>query len=138
MKNIYTLLIGIVFSITILKAQEAPPQAFSFKATIQGANGQTVVDKMIRLRISILQDDMNGFTAYSEFFTPTTNHYSQTDVEIGHGNVISGIFSSIDWSNHKYFLKVEVDAKGGTNYQLLSVTQLLSVLMHFMQDQLVQ
>ena len=105
----------------------APPQAFSFKATIQGANGQTVVNKMIRLRISVLQDDMNGFTAYSEYFTPTTNHYSQVDVEIGRGNVLSGIFSSIDWSAHTYFLKVEVDAKGGTNYQLLSVTQLLSV-----------
>ncbi len=127
MKKIFTLLIGIVFSITVLYSQDAPPQAFSFKATIQGANGQTVVNKMIRLCISILQDDMNGFVTYSEYFTPTTNHYSQVDVEFGNGNVISGIFSSIDWSAHKYFLKVEVDAKGGTNYQLLSVTQLLSV-----------
>ncbi len=127
MKKIFTFLIGIVLSITILNSQVAPPQAFSFKATIQGANGQTVVNKMIRLRISILQDDTNGFTAYSEYFTPTTNHYSQVDVEIGHGNVLSGIFSTIDWSSHKYFLKIEVDSKGGTNYQLLSVTQLLSV-----------
>jgi len=127
MKKIFTLLIGIVFAITILNAQDEPPQAFSFKATIQGANGQTVVNKMIRLRISVLQDDMNGFTAYSEYFTPNTNHYSQVDVEIGRGNVLSGIFSSIDWSAHTYFLKVEVDAKGGTNYQLLSITQLLSV-----------
>jgi uncharacterized protein (TIGR02145 family) len=127
MKKIFTLLIGIVFSITILNAQDAPPQAFSFKATIQGANGQTVVNKTIRLRISILQDDINGFVTYSEYFTPTTNHYSQVDVEIGRGNVLSGIFSAIDWSAHKYYLKVEVDAKGGINYQLLSVTQLLSV-----------
>ena len=127
MKKIFTLLIVIVFSLTVLVAQEAPPQAFSFKATIQGANGQTVVNKMIRLRISILQDDMNGFPVYSEFFTPTTNHYSQVDVEIGRGNVLSGIFPSIDWSAHKYFLKIEVDAKGGTDYQLLSVTELLSV-----------
>ena len=127
MKKIFTLLFGIVLSITILNSQVAPPQAFSFKATIQGANGQTVVDKIIRLRISILQDDMNGFPVYSEFFTPTTDHYSQVNVEIGKGNVLSGIFASIDWSAHKYFLKIEVDAKGGTNYQLLSVTQLLSV-----------
>jgi uncharacterized protein (TIGR02145 family) len=127
MKKIFTLLIGIVLSITILNSQVAPPQAFSFKATIQGANGQPVVNKMIRLRISILQDDMSGYVAYSEFFTTNTNHYSQVDVEIGNGNVISGIFSSIDWSAHKYFLKVEVDPKGGTNYQVLSTTQLLSV-----------
>jgi uncharacterized protein (TIGR02145 family) len=127
MKKIFTLVIGIAFSMTVLNAQEAPPQAFSFKATIQGVNGQTVVNKMISLRITILQDDMNGFPVYSEFFTPTTNHYSQVDVEIGHGNVLSGTFSSIDWSAHKCFLKIEVDAKGGTDYQLLSITQLLSV-----------
>jgi hypothetical protein len=127
MKKIFTLLMGIVLSITILNSQVAPPQAFSFKATIQGTNGQTVVKKMISLRITILQDDINGFPVYSEFFTPTTNHYSQVDLEIGRGNVLSGIFTSIDWSAHKHFLKVEVDAKGGTNYQLLSVTQLLSV-----------
>jgi hypothetical protein len=59
MKKIFTLSIGIIFTISILSAQDAPPQAFSFKATIQGANGQTVVNKLIRLRITILQDDMN-------------------------------------------------------------------------------
>jgi len=127
MKKIFTFLIGILFSVMIINSQVAPPQAFSFKATIQGSNGQTVVDKIIRLRISILQDDMNGFPVYSEFFTPTTDHYSQVNLEIGRGNVLSGIFSSIDWSAHKYFLKIEVDAKGGTSYQLLSSTQLLSV-----------
>jgi len=127
MKKIFTLIIGIVFSIMILNSQVAPPQAFSFKATIQGANGQTIVNKTISLRISILQDDIDGFSVYSEYFTPATNHYSQVDVEIGKGNVLSGIFSSIDWSANKYFLKVEVDARGGTIYQLLSVTQLLSV-----------
>jgi hypothetical protein len=129
MKKTSTLLIGIAFLITITNAQEqvAPPQSFSFKATITGASGQTVINKMINLRITILQDDVNGTPVYSEFFTPTTNHYSQVDLEIGRGNVLSGIFSSIDWSTHKYFLKIEVDIKGGTNYQLLSVTQLLSV-----------
>ncbi len=127
MKKIFTLLIGILFSVTILNSQVAPPQAFSFKATIQGTKGQTSVNKIIRLRISILQDDMNGFPVYSEFFTPTTDHYSQVNVEIGRGNVLSGIFSSIDWSAHTYFLKIEVDAKGGTSYQMLSSTQLLSV-----------
>ena len=127
MKKIFTLLIGIVFSLTILNAQDAPPQAFSFKATIKGANNQPVVNQMINLKITILQDDINDIATYSEYFTPTTNHYSQVDVEIGKGHVLSGIFSSIDWSAHNYFLKAEVDAKGGTNYQLMSVSQLLSV-----------
>jgi hypothetical protein len=127
MKKIFTLLIGIVFAITIIKAQDAPPQAFSFKATIQDSRGLPVPLRTISFRITILQDNTNGFVTYSEYFRPTTNLYSQVDVEIGHGNVLIGIFSAIDWSAHKYFLKIEIDVKGGSNYQLLSVTQLLSV-----------
>lgn len=136
MKKVFILLAWIMFSLTILQAQtkgyvcplpDSPPQAFSFKATIQGFNGQPIIDKTISLRISILQGGMSGFTAYSEFFTPTTNHYSQVDVEIGRGNVLYGTFADIDWSADEYFLKVEVDVKGGSYYKDLLTTQLLSV-----------
>jgi uncharacterized protein (TIGR02145 family) len=127
MKKNFTLLIGILFSITILNSQVAPPQAFSFKATIKDKNGLPVLLKKINLRITILQGGSNGSVAYSEFFTPTTDLSSQVDVQIGRGKVVSGSFLSIDWSSYEYFLKIEVDIKGGTSYQVLSVTQLLSV-----------
>jgi hypothetical protein len=129
MKKIFTLLIGIVFTMTILKAQDAPPQAFSFKASIKDKYGLPVLLKKINLRITILQGGIKGSAVYSEYFTPTTDLYSQVDVQIGRGIVLPGYvnFSSIDWSSDEYFLKIEVDIKGGTNYQLLSVTQLLSV-----------
>jgi hypothetical protein len=127
MKKIFALLIGIMLSITILNSQVAPPQAFSLKATIKSNNGQPVPNRRIRLRISILQNNNNGFAVYSEYFTPTTDLNSQVDIQVGRGTVLSGIFSSIDWSSDAYFLKIEVDIRGGTNYQSLSVTQLLSV-----------
>ena len=129
MKKIFTFLIGIVLSITILNSQVAPPQAFSFKANIKDKYGLPVLFKKINLRMTILEGGINGTVVYSEYFTPTTDLYSQVDVQIGRGTVLPGygIFHSIDWSSDEYFLKIEVDAKGGTNYQLLSVTQLLSV-----------
>ncbi|MRS02175.1 hypothetical protein EG832_02935, partial [bacterium] len=127
MKKIYTLIIGIVLSMTILDAQDAPPQAFSFKATIKDNKANEIVLKTISLRISILQGGLNGTLVYEETFRPTTNLYSQVDVEIGHGNVTYGIFSNIHWGDYTHFLKVEVDVKGGTNYQVMSVSQLLSV-----------
>lgn len=127
MKRIITTLMGILLIGLILHAQEAPPQAFSFKATIKDGRGLPVLLRKISLRISILQGDMNGLAVYSEFFNPTTNLYSQVDIEIGRGNVLSGSFSSVDWSADAYYLKIEADIRGGTNYQLLSVTQLLSV-----------
>jgi hypothetical protein len=129
MKKIFTLLIGIVLSITILNSQVAPPQAFSFKANIKDKYGLPVLFKKINLRMTILQGGMNGTVVYSEYFTPTTDLYSQVDVQIGRGTVLPGYgnFPSIDWSSDEYFLKIEADVKGGSNYQLLSVTQLLSV-----------
>ena len=127
MKKIFTLLIGILFSVMILNSQVSPPQAFSFKATIKDKYGLPVLFKKVNLRITVLQGDLNGYTVYSEYFKPTTDLYSQVDVQIGQGTVLSGNFPSIDWSANKYFLKIEADICGGTNYQLLSVTQLLSV-----------
>jgi hypothetical protein len=126
MKKIFTLFAGIMLCVSVLNAQ-APPQAFSFKATIKDSRGLTVPSRTIRLRISILKSNTNGFVSYSEYFTPTTDINSQVDLQIGRGNVLTGIFSSIDWSSDVYFLKIEVDVRGGTNYQLISVTQLLSV-----------
>ena len=123
MKKIFTLLIGIVLSITIVIAQGAPPQAFSYKATIMKANGNAPLsNKTISLRINILTS--TGASVYEETFNPTTNKDGQIDIAIGRGG--TG-FSSIGWSTGEYFLKTEVDANGGINYQLLSETQLLSV-----------
>ncbi len=127
MKRIITTLMGILLIGLILHAQEAPPQAFSLKATIKDNLGLPVQLKKVGLRISIMQGDMNGLAVYSEYFNPITNLYSQVDIEIGQGAVLSGSFSSIDWSADAYYLKIEADVNGGNNYELLSVTQLLSV-----------
>ncbi len=127
MKKTFTLIIGIIISIVFLNAQEAPPQALSFKASIKRANGYPVVKKTINLRISILKDNEDGLTIYSEVFSPTTNIFGLVDIEIGRGTPLIGDFSLIDWSADEHFLKVEVDIKQNSQYELMSVTQLLSV-----------
>lgn len=127
MRKIFAFLGAIVFSFSILFAQEAPPQAFSFKAAIKDNRGRPVLSRTINLRISILQGYQDGPAVYSEYFTPNTNQSSQVDLMIGRGTVLDGNFQSIDWSAGDYYLKIELDARGGTNYTLLSVTQLLSV-----------
>jgi len=116
MKKILTLLIGIVFSITIINAQV--PYKFSFKATIVNKNGAIVANKTVGVMIKILPD------GYEEPFTTTTNQNGQIDIIIGGG--ISDL-SSIIWSTGEHFLEVWVDVKGGQAYVLMSTTQLLSV-----------
>lgn len=124
MKKIFTLIIGIVLSTAILNSQVAPPQAFSYQAVIMKSNGNSVLSNTtISLRISILQGSTIGVPFYSETLHPTTDSNGQINIVIGGGTS----FFSIDWSASEYFLKVEVDIKGGTNFQVLSITQLLSV-----------
>jgi uncharacterized protein (TIGR02145 family) len=129
MKKIFTLLIGIVFSTMVLNAQEpeAPPQALSYKAIIRKSNGQPLVNEAVNFRISILQGSAEGNTVYSETFQPITNEFGQIDIEIGRGTPEPGIWPEIKLGDDEFFLKTEVDAEGGTDYQFLSVTQLLSV-----------
>ena len=126
MKKIFTLLFGIVFSITTLTAQ-SPPQAFSYKALIKDKYGLPVCLKPISLRISILQGSSEGIAVYTETFKPTTSLLGQVDIEIGRGTSVLGNFASIPWGTNDFFLKTEADPKGGTSYLILSVTQLLSV-----------
>ncbi|MBL4755420.1 MAG: tail fiber domain-containing protein, partial [Flavobacteriales bacterium] len=47
--------------------------------------------------------------------------------EIGSGSPVSGNFTTIDWGADLHFLKVEMDETGGSNYQLMGTSQLLSV-----------
>jgi hypothetical protein len=37
------------------------------------------------------------------------------------------IFSSIDWSANSYFVQIEIDETGGTNFKNMGISQLLSV-----------
>jgi len=133
MKKIFTLLIGIVFSIAILKAQDAPPQAFSYKATITkttpGGNVVAVVNKTVGLKIVILQGNSGTNVAYSETFKPTTNTSGQIDIVIGLNPDPPYSFSNIKWAENIFSLQVWVDINGGTAYgtTAMSTTQLLSV-----------
>ena len=46
---------------------------------------------------------------------------------IGQGEVVSGVFDDITWGADAHFLKVELDATGGSDYSLVSTTQMMSV-----------
>ena len=61
------------------------------------------------------------------------NHFVNTDafglfnLVIGAGAVQTGNMATIDWSNDNYYLKVGMDATGGSSFVTMGTTQLLSV-----------
>jgi len=86
-----------------------------------------VKESEIGMQISILQGSSTGITMYSETHKPVSNINGLVTIEIGNGQVISGVFENIDWSNGPYFLKSETDPTGGINYTISGTSELLSV-----------
>jgi trimeric autotransporter adhesin len=125
MKKQILLIVSIVLFTGILIAQS--PQAFKYQAVARDNIGNLISNQLVAFRISILQGGPSGTLVYQESHTPTTNDYGLSNLEIGQGNVLSGTFNTIVWSTGPMFMKVELDPAGGTSYQDMGSTELLSV-----------
>jgi hypothetical protein len=132
-KKIY-LLIAITFSIAIF-AQV--PQGISYQAIALNGSGNPVVSSNVGIRLSVLDNSATGTVLYTETHTKTTNAQGLFNLVIGQGSPTTGTFSTINWGTNSKFLKVELDAAGGTNYILTGTTQLLSVPYALAADSLV-
>ena len=108
--------------------ESGAPAAFTYQAVVRDADGLALANQAIQMRISILQGSTDGASVYTETHTTTTNEFGLASLLIGNGTVQSGVFSRIAWgSSGPFFLQIEVDVTGGTNFSLMGTTQLLSV-----------
>jgi hypothetical protein len=103
------------------------PLFFNYQTAVLNVNDEPLLNTNVSFRISILKDTNSGTSAYQETHSATTNSKGLTGFKIGNGAVVSGTFSTIEWENAIYFLKVEADVAGGTSYQDFGTTQLVSV-----------
>lgn len=103
------------------------PQQFNYQAVARDASGNPISEKQLGVRISILDGSATGSALYSEVSTPSTNKQGLFSVQVGSGTGVFGTFSAIVWGGSARFLKVEIDPAGGSAYQLLGASQLLSV-----------
>ncbi len=103
------------------------PNKMSYQAVIRNATSDLVTNKEVSVRISILNENLDGTPIYVESHNPTTNSNGLLSLKIGEGNVLNGDFSSIKWSKGKYYIKTETDITGGVDYAIVGVSQLLSV-----------
>jgi len=125
MKKILFIAFYLIFALNHIHAQM--PNTFRYQAVIRNSNGEVVDDKPIKLKMSILQNSATGTNVYSEVFEYTTNEYGLVAVNIGAGEATFGVFNSIDWGASSYYLQVEVDIDGGSNYKLMGASQILAV-----------
>lgn len=125
MKHIITLLFAALLCISTLMAQV--PQGISYQAIAFNTGGNPVVNGNVGVKVSILDNSINGTVVYAETHSKTTNAQGLFNLNIGQGNPTSGTFAGINWATNSKFLKVEIDPTGGTNYTTAGTNQLMSV-----------
>ncbi len=103
------------------------PNLMSYQAVIWDANGNLVSEKMVNIKISILQGSVSGTSVYSETHKIQTNINGLVSLTIGGGTNATGKISDINWGGGSYFLKTETDPTGGGNYSISGISQLVSV-----------
>ncbi len=91
----------------------------NYKALITN-NGNALSSQPVTFRFTVLENGTNA--VYQETQSAATDANGIVAVNIGEGTVLSGNFSTIDWGNHTYFLKVEIDT--GSGYQDFGTSEL--------------
>ena len=124
MKLTLTILLFVTVTLSIF-AQA--PEKMSYQAIIRSKVNSLVTNSNISLKIIVHQSSTTGTKVYEETHLVMTNNNGLVSLEIGTGNIVTGNFSAIAWDKGPYFVETQVDAAGGTNYNIIGITQLLSV-----------
>jgi len=109
---------------TIIYAQV--PQGINYQAVARNSSGAILSNQIIGIEITIT-DGNGGNELYKERHVPTTNQFGLFSLNVGNGSISSGSFTSINWGSVTAWVKVAMDATGGSNYVLMGSSQLLSV-----------
>ncbi len=125
-KTTFLLTVILLFTMTYVGYSQTP-NGFSYQAVVRNTSNQIMLNQNVGIRLSILKTSASGNIIFSESHTVSTNQFGMVNLFVGDGSLISGNFSTINWGNDLYYLKVDVDINGGSNYQFMGTTQLLSV-----------
>ena len=125
----FTALLLLAFTFLLSNVIAQTPQLMSYQAVIRDASNNLVINQSVGIRVSLLQGSSTGTLTYEEIYNPNpqTNSNGLVTLAIGGGISLHGIFSGISWADGPYFIKIETDPTGGTNYTIIGTSQLLSV-----------
>ena len=126
MKALFTAITALVLVCPFIIFAQAP-HLMNYQGVARDNAGNVLANQALGLQVDIHQATTSGIIVFSETHAANTNAFGLFNVKIGGGTPQSGTLASIDWANGPYFSEVGIDATGGTNYQSMGVSQLLSV-----------
>jgi hypothetical protein len=103
------------------------PGYFNYQTVIRDNAGNLITDQNVSFRISILKGGASGTEVYSERHDVASNAYGICNIIIGTGTSQTSDFDLINWGQDKFFIQMELDEQGGSDFTNLGAVQLLSV-----------
>ena len=118
----------VVVIATAVSVYAQVPQGFNFQAVARGASGDILAEQDLGVQVSIIKGTETGNPVYTETHSVTTNPLGLIQLVIGEGTPADGeTFAGVDFGNDNYYVKLAIDVSGGTEYEDLGTTRLLSV-----------
>ncbi len=115
-----------LFAITFTRAQV--PQAISYQAVARDLTGKVLSEKPISVQVEILRGSNAGTVVYTETHELTTTKTGTINLLIGGGDKVGeSDFSTIDWSQSPYFLRLGLRQEKESEYMEVVNTQMVSV-----------
>ena len=122
---------SLLFIFSLLTLSLWAQDGINYQGAATDANGDELTNQNITLRASVLSTSANGNLEWEETHSATTDQFGLFNVVIGQGtntsNGSTSNFDNMDWGSGNHFLKIEMDATGGTNYAMIGTTQMMSV-----------
>ncbi len=103
------------------------PQGINYQTVVRNNVGNVIPNQNVTMRFSVVSGSSTGTISYSEVHSATTNSLGLLNLIIGQGTPITGTFSAINWGAASHFLAVDMDPQGGTSFQPMGTSQLMSV-----------
>jgi len=103
------------------------PKLFNYQGVARDAKGNPITQQTLSLKISVLPSGDAIQPEYEETQKVSTNEFGLYTLQIGNGTLMKGDMKTITWESGNKYIKVAIDPQGGTNFQEMGTTQLLSV-----------
>ncbi|WCO01738.1 hypothetical protein [Psychroserpens ponticola] len=105
-------------------------QGINYKALIKDNQGSIVANQDVTIRFTMLDALSDGNIEFQESHDNIVSDANGIVIaNIGEGiqSLSYTLFNDIDWGSHMYYLRVEIDITGGTNFTDMGTTQFMAV-----------
>ena len=116
-----TILLLTIFATLKNFAQSPAPPLINYQGVARNNTGVPIINQTIGIVFELIQGTITGSVSYTETQAITTNSLGLFTTQIGKINSLAGL----NWQNGPYFLRISMDASGGTNYIPLGQPQQL-------------